>query len=280
MKKVKDQLGNEVEVKNKPEKIISLVPSITELLFDIGCQENLVGVTKYCVHPKEQLKEKDNIGGTKRLKTDKIRSLNPDLIIGNKEENEKWQIEELQQEFPLWMTDVKTLEDAISMIKGIGELSNKQTEAENIIQNISKGMNELTPVKKNGNQKPKVAYFIWRRPWMVAGNDNFIDDLLNKCGLENVFSKTINQTYALPSNKKYGNSRYPEIDPSFLKEIELDHIFLSSEPFPFKERHIDELRSAGIDAQFIFVDGEMFTWYGSRLLHFSPYFNELQKNLN
>jgi len=256
-----DQLNREVKISYPPQRIISLVPSQTELLFDLGLEKEIIGLTKFCIHPKEKVVGKNKIGGTKKLNLDLIRSLKPDLIIGNKEENEQDQIEELMQEFPVWMSDIYTLEDAKKTIQQIGNLVNREPEAAYLNHLINAGFNDLQTLALKNNINKKVAYFIWKHPYMLAGQDTFINQILALNGLHNVV--------------KF--SRYPEMDLAALEKLQPDLVFLSSEPYPFQEKHIKELQTALPQAEVRLVDGEMFSWYGSRLVKAVQYLFQLQK---
>lgn len=249
-----DQLHREIEIPFPPKRIISLVPSQTELLFDLGLDDEVVGITKFCIHPEVKFKRKEKIGGTKQLNLVKIRSLKPDLIIGNKEENGQQQIEELRQEFPVWMSDIYNLEDALMMIKGVGEVVNRETEANEISNHIQKSFESLVihPTKK-------ALYFIWKDPYMLAGKNTFIDEMLQRSGFENMIQE----------------QRYPEFSLAQLSSMQPESVFLSSEPYPFKEKHIQELKEIWPKADIKLVDGEMFSWYGSRLLKAADYFKTL-----
>jgi ABC-type Fe3+-hydroxamate transport system substrate-binding protein len=253
-----DQLHRKIEITAPPKRIISLVPSQTELLYDLGLRDEVVGITKFCIHPQEWYRSKERIGGTKKYDFEKIKNLQPDLIIGNKEENEQSQIEELMKHYPVWMSDINTLNDALGMIASLGALLHKNETATNIKLAIESSFHSFTQQQK---QQLKVAYFIWRAPYMVAGHDTFINEMLHRCGLENVFTNKI--------------SRYPEVSMEELIEASPELIFLSSEPYPFKEKHIQEFRAQLPQAKIIIVDGELFSWYGSRLLKSATYFKEL-----
>lgn len=257
----KDQLGSTITLKSYPERIISLVPSQTELLYDLGLEAEVVGITKFCVHPKQWYRQKTRVGGTKKLHLDRIRELQPDLIIGNKEENEEKQIRELMKEYPVWMSDVHSLEDAVEMIKSVGKITGTAKKAENLVEKIKTAFNELP------KSKPfKVGYFIWRKPYMVVGGDTFINDMLKRCGWINVFEKK--------------TGRYPEVTEKEISKAELDYILLSSEPFPFKEKYKEEFQALSPQSKVVLVDGEMFSWYGSRLLKAKPYLEEMINALN
>ncbi len=242
-----------------PKRIVSLVPSQTELLHYLGLEKGTVGITKFCVHPENWFKTKPRVGGTKAVKNNIIHDLKPDLIIANKEENVKEQVELLAKDYPVWVTDVNSLEDALMMIKDIGELTGKQSQANSLTEKISKSFQELSQPQTQ-NSKPKTAYLIWRKPYMTIGNDTFINDMLIKCGFENVF---------------VSRKRYPEINIEDLLIANCQLILLSSEPYPFKQKHIDELSDQLPGRKIVLVDGEMFSWYGSRLLHAPGYFKTL-----
>jgi len=188
------------------------------------------------------------VGGTKQLDLEKIRSLQPDLIIGNKEENERSQVEELQREFPVWMSDIFTFEDSFAMMAALGEITGKEKEAVLIIKMLKESLKNC----RNIFEHKKVAYFIWYKPYMLAAKNTFIDHVLTHLGLENALAKT---------------QRYPELDKEELKKLAPEICFLSSEPFPFKEKHVEELQKVLPGSKIMIVDGEVFSWYGSRLLH-------------
>ncbi|MCX6181047.1 MAG: helical backbone metal receptor [Bacteroidetes bacterium] len=252
---------NTSSLNGKYKKIISVVPSLTELLYDLGLNEEVVGITKFCIHPEEWFRTKTRIGGTKQLNIEAIRKLNPDLIIANKEENEKDQILELANEFNVFITDIKTLEDALLAIYDIGTLTNKKEEALAINDQIQKEAELLASSPKVIN----VAYLIWSKPYMTINSDTFIHHLIAMNGWTNVFGDH--------------PDRYPMIEVEALQEKNPDVIFLSSEPFPFAQKHVEELLPYFPKSKIILVDGEMFSWYGSRLRYAFEYFRELQKDI-
>lgn len=259
-----DQLGREVTINYPPKRIISVVPSQTELLFELGLSTEVIGITKFCVHPASQFKAKTKVGGTKKLNIDLIRSLQPDLIIGNREENTQEDIELLSKEFPVWMSDIYNLEDAMKTITQIAELVDRQPEATYLNHLISAGFTDLQTLALQLGIDKKVAYMIWKDPYMLAGKDTFINDILMKIGLTNVIRE----------------SRYPEIDIEELAVLKPDFVFLSSEPYPFREKHVEELNAALPGVKIMLVDGEMFSWYGSRLVKAVQYMFQLQPMLN
>ena len=256
-----DQLGNKIEINFPPKRIVSLVPSQTELLFDLGLDEELVGITRFCIHPKEKVSTKEKIGGTKQFNIEKIKALQPDLIIGNKEENYAEGIAELQKHFPVWMSDIFTLDDAYKMMQDVASITNRKEEGDKIIEKIKSAFSLLPTVHR---QLPTVAYFIWRKPYMVAANNTFIHSMLEVFGVKNVFEDL---------------ARYPEVSLDALAERKPDFIFLSSEPYSFSEKHFDEFKEISPSSNIVVVDGEMFSWYGSRLKYTAKYFTDLRKNL-
>ena len=247
--------------KQPPQKIISLVPSITELLSYFNLEKEVIGITKFCVHPKEWFATKTRIGGTKNVNIELIKILQPDLVIANKEENVKEQIEQLANEFNVWLTDVNTLQDSLLMINDIGELTHKYQEASALITRIKTNFSQLqtTPDSYRGH-KLQTAYLIWKEPYMTVGGDTFINNMMKHCGLQNIFENT---------------TRYPEITLNDLHIANCQLILLSSEPYPFKQKHIDELQKQLPGKKIILVDGEMFSWYGSRLLQAPGYFKNI-----
>jgi ABC-type Fe3+-hydroxamate transport system substrate-binding protein len=266
-----DQISHTIFLENTPKRIVSLVPSQTELLFDLGLDKQVVGITKFCVHPPEWLYTKKRIGGTKKLYFDVIHQLQPDLIIANKEENVKEQVEELARDYAVWTSDVTGLSTACEMIEQIGLLTDKTEKAKNLISTIKENFAQL----QSTNNKPVTCYLIWNDPYMTIGGDTFIHSMLEAAGFENIFK-----------NKQ----RYPVVtiedlviaDTSTTAQCEL--ILLSSEPFPFKQKHIDEMqqtlnRIGLFNIKIALVDGEMFSWYGSRLQYAPVYFKELYQSI-
>lgn len=260
-----DQLGNKHTFEITPKRIVSLVPSQTELLHDLGLEESIVGITKFCVHPYHLKSTKKIIGGTKKVHFEKIRLLQPDIIIANKEENTLEIVEELSKICPVWVTDIITLEDNLNMIKDFGILFNKRTEAQKWIDKMNFAYKDFQNYIKDKEIK-KVAYFIWANPYMVAGNNTFISEMLKVNNFQNIYE-----------NKE---ERYPEIIiERILIEGDPDLILLSSEPFQFTDEHAFELGRFTHHAKTLFVDGEMFSWYGSRLLKAFVYFKKLHENI-
>jgi len=255
---VNDQMGNVLSFHHPPRRIISLVPSQTELLFDLGLDEEITGITDFCIYPHEKCRERTKIGGPKSVDFSAIDEVRPDVIIANKEENDRDQIAKLQGKFPVWVSDISTLDDALDMIRGIGELVDKGHQADEIVTRIQSSMGEFDDL---GIQ---VVYFVWKDPYMVAGKDTFITEMLSQCGFKNAFD-------ALP--------RYPRVTESQIIAAHPDVLLLCSEPYPFEEKHVVEFSEHFPFAKVLLVDGEIFSWYGSRLQYAGDYFRSLRKKL-
>ena len=262
-----DQMNRSVCIPNNPHRIVSLVPSITELLFDLGMGDRVVGVTRFCIFPPEARKNPINIGGTKKLHLDRIRKIQPDLIIGNKEENTKAEIEALAREFPVWMSDVNTMAQGIEMIRRVGEICEISEKANALADAVNEAFDELTGV--SFTRRLRVAYLIWNEPVMVAGSDNFINDVIWLSGFENVFGNQINGE----------NNRYPEVSADALINSDPDLLLLSSEPYPFQQKHLLHFQNTLPNSRVLLVDGTMFSWYGSRMLKMPEYLNELKQEI-
>lgn len=259
LRTVTDQMGREVTLPYPPRRIISLVPSQTELLFDLGLQEQVVGVTKFCIYPPTARQMASVIGGTKNFDFANIKAAQPDLIIGNKEENYQEGIAQLERHFPVWLSDITTMPEALDMIRRVGDLTGKTHLAEPLAAEIKQSFDKL---RLTATHQPRAAYFIWRKPYMVAASGTFIDDMLRRAGFRNAFA---------------GLGRYPEVTAEQLAEAAPAHIFLSSEPYPFGEKHVAEFQEICPAAKIQVVDGELFSWYGSRLRLSAAYFRELRR---
>ncbi|MEP0264065.1 helical backbone metal receptor [Dokdonia sp.] len=257
----KDQLERVLQFSKVPIRIVSLVPSQTELLVDLGLRDHIVGLTKFCVHPVGLIKEKHVVGGTKQVHIDKVMAVKPDIILCNKEENTEQIVKDMEAIAPVHVSDIKNLEDSLSLIDMYGAIFDITNRTDILITNIQKKYHNFTTLIAEIPYK-KVAYFIWKDPWMVAGNDTFITYLLDQCRFKNIFESM--------------DGRYPEVQLEQLTNV--DYVFLSSEPFPFAQKHMKEVASY-TQAKVVLVDGEYFSWYGSRLLGAFDYFSDLRKEL-
>jgi ABC-type Fe3+-hydroxamate transport system substrate-binding protein len=255
MKTVRDQLNEIVQCKSDTVRIVSLVPSLTEVLSDLDLEQETVGVTKFCVHPKHWKSEKVIVGGTKKFHHDRIDELKPTLIIANKEENTPEDISQLKRKYPVYVSNIKSVNDCLHFIADIGLLCNKPTQAQNLIVEISEAASKIQSVERGLS----VAYCIWKSPYMFAGTDTFISHMLHRAGLKNVIE----------------DERYPEIDIELLKVYKPDIVMLSSEPYPFQQEDADYIESKLSGTKVLLVDGEIFSWYGSRILKAPEYINSL-----
>lgn len=259
---LQDQLKRRLAVSEIPQRIVSLVPSQTELLVDLGLKDNLIGITKFCVHPQNLRKEIPLVGGTKQVNLEKIKAANPDIIFCNKEENTLEMVEELEKIAPVHVSDIYTLEDSFEMMAQYGTLFSKEETVAELIQKIRAEFHSFQEYISN---KPvqKVAYFIWKKPWMVAGGSTFIDYMLTQNRFENVYKNI---------------DRYPEIDLKNMPSVDL--VLLSSEPFPFSEKHLEDFNKIVPSKKIHLTDGEYFSWYGSRLLGAFRYFRKLHEAID
>jgi iron complex transport system substrate-binding protein len=252
-----DHIGRAVSLPQHPQRIISLCPSITETLFALGLGSRVVGRTMFCIHPQPEIKEIPHVGGTKNVKQERLLQLQPDLVIAEKEENTRECVEALSDHIPVFVIDVKTVEEGLDMIKVLGELTQTQEKATQLLQEIRVAFEELTPL----THAPRVAYLIWQEPFMLAGQDTYIGALLRRLGLQNICEDPA--------------SRYPSYSLQALLEAKPELVLLSSEPFPFSASQQASLQEALPFARVGLVDGEMFSWYGSRMLQAVPYFSSL-----
>ncbi|RMG77533.1 MAG: cobalamin-binding protein [Bacteroidetes bacterium] len=257
---IQDDLGHIIRLSQPPRRIISTVPSLTELLAYLKLDEEVIGITKFCIHPENWFRNKTRIGGTKKLHIDKIKTLNPDIIIANKEENTQADIEQLKKFFPVFVTDINNYDDALRNILNIGKLTNRVEEAEKLVADVQRNFEEINHCF---GQKT-AAYLIWKNPYMTVGSDTYIHSIMTKTGLQNVFSHKF---------------RYPETSLQELQNLKPDLILLSSEPYPFKEKDVTEMKNFLPDSAVVLADGEMFSWYGSRMLLAPGYFKKLRANI-
>lgn len=258
-----DQLNRQVKITNPPRRIVSLVPSQTELLAYLELDEAVVGITKFCVRPDTWFREKTRVGGTKQLHTKIIQSLQPDLIIANKEENVQAQVETLEGLAPVWVSDINTLDDAIDMIGQLGSITGTDVKAQSLINTIRIGLTALQH-SLAGRKKIRAIYLLWKDPYMTTGGDTFIHHMMEYAGLENIFAH---------------ETRYPVITTEMMQQAKPDLVLLSSEPYPFGEKQVRELAKYLPETKLLLADGEMFSWYGSRLQYAAEYLQKLHTSL-
>lgn len=250
MMQVTDQTGYSFDLALPPKRVVSLVPSQTELLFDLGLDREVVGITKFCVHPEAWFRSKVRVGGTKKVDIGRVKGLMPDLVIANKEENTREDVEAIREFCPVWTSDIVTVEDALSMIVQLSALFRLEVQGCRLEIEIRESFRTIRPVNM------KAAYLIWKDPYMAAGGDTYIHEMMKLAGISNVFAD---------------RSRYPAVSLEEIAAVKPELILLSSEPYPFKMKHLEALSEIFIDSQVRLVDGEMFSWYGSRMNHFANY---------
>lgn len=255
MQTVIDHLNRQVFVSIPPKRIISICLAITETLFSLGLDDYIVGRTKYCIFPKEKVGQIQVVGGTKEVDIEKIKQLQPDLILAEKEENTAEIVQQLEKIAPVFVAEVQSIEDGHRLIQTLGRLTNSEEKANRMIE-ISRGGFGALPQHQLG----KMAYVIWRKPYMVVGETTYIHDVLKRLGFQNPFANV--------------ESRYPAVTKEQLIEANLDVLLLASEPFPFSERYLAEFQAFLPNTKIILVDGEMF-WYGAKMIEAIDYFKEL-----
>ena len=233
-------------------RIVSLCPSLTELVFDLGHGDQLVGRTKFCIHPADKVGAVEKVGGTKNPKLQRIIELAPDLVLLNEEENRREDAEALRAAgVQCHVSFPHTALETADMVRSIADAIDAKAEGERIARDIEARHHRV--VSSAADREPVTyAYMIWREPWMTVNADTFVSALLGDAGARNAFATT--------------RERYPAITPADLTSVSPDVVLLSTEPFPFQPKHADELASlTGIDRdRFEIVDGEMLSWHGSR----------------
>ena len=261
MIRVNDHIGRSIELKNSPQRIISLCPSITETLFALGLEARIVGRTRFCIHPAEKVKSVMRVGGTKELKMKRVHELKPDLIIAEKEENTPEMVAELAENYPVFVVDVEQVSDAFRMMDDLGRLTQTETKADALKQQIQEGWDNISTLPS----PLRTVYLIWQDPIMAVGRDTYIQSVLAHCGLKNL---------CLPFE-----GRYPALSPEQLVSRSPDLLLLSSEPYPFAQSHIAQFQKLLPQTRVMLVDGEMFSWYGSRMLEAGDYLQNWIRSL-
>jgi len=256
-----DARGHSLSLDRRPRRIVSLVPSQTELLAHLGLKDEVVGITRFCERPEGWRSDKTIVGGTKQVDMDTVRDLDPDLILANHEENTADDVEALGAIAPVYVTEVKTVSEAFDMIRTVGTLTDASDKTSTLVGKIIsrfEALSDFSPLR--------AAYLIWREPYMTVGGDTFIHDIMQWGGFENIYGD---------------QTRYPEVTPKALAERDLDVVLCSSEPFPFhkKDTFTADLRDALLDIPVEVVDGQPFSWYGPRLLDTPAYLTELRERL-
>lgn len=264
MSQVTDQVGYQINLKSEVNSIVSTVPSQTELLFDLGLGSKVKGITRFCIHPKNAVDDIPKIGGTKNLDIEKIREINPDLIIGNKEENIKEQVEELKADFPVWLSDIKSPRDALDMMTEVGKITQTQDKAVELVNEIQQLLDELAVI--GSDRKKKALVFIWKDPYMIAGRDTYIHEVLKLIGYETAIHRD--------------EERYPQVTVEQIVDSKPDLLLFTSEPFPYSSCELQIFHGKIPTCKKLIVNGEYFSWYGSRMRKSFQYFKQLKRQLN
>ncbi|MBW7925144.1 MAG: ABC transporter substrate-binding protein [Burkholderiaceae bacterium] len=233
-------------------RIVSLVPSLTELLCQLGLREQLVGRTGFCIHPRDALRDVPRVGGTKDVDIERVRALAPTHVVVNVDENEKPVVDRIAELGPeIVVTHPITVDDNLALIESFGERFDVHAVAQRIADRQREavhrvGTRRFAPVD--------VLYLIWKDPWMSIGRETFIAHMLAAVGLRSVV------TEAQP--------RYPQVDDPSIDARGACVVLLSSEPYRFLERHRLALQraSARSTPMFATIDGEMTSWYGTRAI--------------
>ena len=251
-----DDLGRKIDFERPPETVVSLVPSLTKTLSDLGLGEKLAAVTRFCKYPQELVQTLPKIGGPQKVDTQKILGINPGVVLSVKEENNREQVLQLAEKIPVVVFNIRNIDDALRMITTLGRLFSVETKAHTITSRIKKGLaNTVFPTKRL-----TVLYLIWKKPWMAAGKDTFIGSMLQAAGFENL-----------------ANGRYPEVNETMMRRASV--IMLATEPYPFKEAERKQLAERFPRQKVLIVEGEIFTWFGSYMLNAASYLTKLIEKL-
>lgn len=260
MPTITDARGHRTELERPPRRIVSLVPSQTELLAYLGLDETVVGVTRFCERPGHWRSEKTIVGGTKDVDVNTVRNLAPDLILANYEENTRADVEALDEIAPVFVTKVTTVTKALDMIRTVGTLTSTSDQTSTLAGQIISRFSQLPAFPPL-----RAAYLIWREPYMAVGGNTFIHDVMSWAGFENVYGD---------------QTRYPEVSLEDLADKEADIILCASEPFPFHQKdHFTANLCDALSSSIELVDGQPFSWYGPRLLDTPDYLSELRQTL-
>jgi ABC-type Fe3+-hydroxamate transport system substrate-binding protein len=239
----------------RPRRIVSLVPSLTEALFALGLGERVVGVTDWCVHPRDAVFRLPKVGGTKTPDLGAVRALAPDLVIANREENRRRDVARLEEAgIPVWVTYPRTVREGAELLREVAALGPPSESARTLVEATldAVGCAESRPP----GPAPRVFCPIWRNPWMTVGADTYAHDLIRLCGGENVFAN-------------HGDRRYPRLTAEEIEAAAPEVVLLPDEPYRFDERDAQELRMTRLPAARLgrihLIDGTLVSWYGPRI---------------
>lgn len=241
-----DALGHTFEFSAPPKRVVSLVPSLTEVLFDLGAGASVAGVTSFCIHPPQARETAAVVGGTKNPKVDVIRQLAPDLVYMNLEENLKRHAEAIREFAPVFVTEPKKVADVESLILQLARIHAREREGDAIVSRLAAALEEV----RRKARRFTFAVAIWKNPWMWCGGDTYVSNLVAEAGGLNVFA---------------GQTRYPTLQAEdVVREHRPEVIFLPDEPYLFTDDDAADLRAktgARVVGPFA---GDLFTWHGTR----------------
>ena len=245
-------------------RIVSLVPSITELLFDLGLGARVVGRTGFCIHPRDAVREVPKVGGTKDVKLDALHALKPTHVIVNVDENDYSTFEKIKAFAPhVIVTHPNAPEDNVALYQMLGQIFDVHVRAEELAAELQR---ELDTCRATAWPTERVLYLIWKNPWMAVASDTYIARSLSCVGWH----------VTIPAGGWSGAARYPVIADIGAATQNVDRVLLSSEPFMFRQMHVAELRSQ-LNVPVDLIDGEMTSWYGSRAIRGLAYLRNFRK---
>jgi ABC-type Fe3+-hydroxamate transport system substrate-binding protein len=247
-----DDLGREIRIPGPARQIVSLVPSITETLFALGAEDRIVGITDYCIHPRDGIAEKTKIGGTKNVNVEAVLALRPDLVIANVEENREHLVRRLELSgIPVFVTFPKNVDGCCKMIRDVAALTAAERQGATILSEIEAARRDASA----GIRKIRVLCPIWKNPYMTINRDTFVHSILEEAGGENVFADA--------------PERYPRFELKDAARLQPRVIILPTEPYHFGESDKAEFESLDIpashDGRIHIVEGELLSWYGPRV---------------
>lgn len=261
---VVDAIGQPHAPAGPGARIVSLVPSITELLFDLGVGDRVVGRTGFCIHPRDAVRDVPKVGGTKDVKLDALRALAPTHVIVNVDENEAETVDAIRAFVPhVIVTHPNAPEDNLALYRLLGAIFGAQARAAQLTAELA---NELGVCRATDWRRERVLYLIWKDPWMTVASDTYIARTLACVGWD-----------VPPSTGGFaGANRYPVIASLDAAAAAVDRVLLSSEPFMFRAQHVAELQ-ARLTVPVDLIDGEMTSWYGSRAIHGLAWLREFRR---
>lgn len=236
---IRDVLGREHSL-DHPRRVVSLVPSLTETLFDFGAGDDVAGITDFCIFPPGV--DRPRIGGTKTPKIEAIRALRPDLVYMNVEENLPRHADEIERFAPVFATEPKSVDDVASLIATLAAIHGRVERGAQLAADLSRARDAAAGAAFT------FACAIWKKPWMWCGGDTYVSDLITCAGGRNVVGDRL---------------RYPAADLAEVTALRPEVIFLPDEPYLFTADDAREIEGAKVIGPFA---GHLFTWHGTRTI--------------